>query len=424
MSATKFATLVVYLLPIALAAFGARLIAQENRSTTLFERVQSMPVAPAAADSIKFEVNGIVRKPDLTEAQAVVFCINVEPSKSTLLSKTTSDDRGHFSLLLSVSEQQNKHLMLFAIDSEDRLAWHSGLSHLKPNTSLSILLHESSGRIAGKLIAPRGESVDGLPVKIWAFFEPVQNGAGCSVDCEPFEFKTTSDANGDFAIEGLPASTHAFVKFESEKFDCLQSVIATSADMPADERRWGQATGYFSESARIRLFPVHELQGTVVDSQGNPIAGVEIDGQHFGETAAVSDALGRFTIHRLNPTALGPSVPKDYFEIFGVKPPAESRFASTTFQLDRSQFLKDTIRPIVLQGARVSGRVLSATTKQPLAGIQIREKRSSGIHASDADGRFQFSIAPGPHDFQFSPSWMGRTEATQFVDDPKSRAVR
>ncbi|MEO8270915.1 MAG: carboxypeptidase regulatory-like domain-containing protein, partial [Aureliella sp.] len=424
MRTPKFASHFICVAVITLTSCGARLIAQENGSSSLFERVKSLPLTPAATDARNVEFHGIVREPDFTEAQAVVICISAEPSKTTILGRTTTDSGGRFSFSLSPSEKQSKFLKVFAIDAEDRLGWCSGFSHSTPVASLPVVLHENSGRIAGKLIATNGEPVDGIPVRVWALFEPFENASGCCVDFEPFQFKTVSDADGNFAIGGLPASMHAVIRIEAEDFDNQLPVIATSAETPQKQQGWIPSAIIFSEFAEIKLFPKHELLGTVVDSQGNPIAGVRLCGQSNSDAEAVSDAEGRFTMRRLNPTALGPSVPKGYSEIIEVIPPAGSRFTSTYFQLNRQQFIKDTIKPIVLEGAWVNGRVLSATTKQPLPGIQVRDKLQRALQTSDAEGRFRFNLGSGPQDIQFSPNWMSETEATQFLADPKSRAVR
>ena len=113
----RFASHVMCVAVITLTSFGSQLIAQDHGATSLFERVHSMPVAAAEADSKNIEFHGIVRQPDFTEAQAVLFCISAEPSKTTTLGKTTTSSRGRFSFSLSASEEQLKHLMAFALAS-------------------------------------------------------------------------------------------------------------------------------------------------------------------------------------------------------------------------------------------------------------------------------------------------------------------
>jgi len=264
--------------------------------------------------------------------------------------------------------------------------------------------------------------MSGIQAEVSVLIAPIQASGGCALNTEPFQFKAISDVNGHFVIDGLPANIHAGVTIASDKWDCIGAMAGTSSNTPAVKRGWVRTTEYFAGPARIKLFPKCELNGTVVDSEGVPVAGVHIGFQH----EAVTDEDGKFTIHRLDPSAWDVDELKDYEEGVQVDPPNDSRFLRTYISLDREQLSTKTIKPVVLQGTWVSGRILSAESKQPLVGIEIRAENQMGNarSVSDADGRFRFPLQPGSKTLRFAPLWMSDEERQYFHDNPKSRAVR
>ncbi len=425
------AGLVLFSIPLRLSpSDSATLVAQDKstkeRATTLFERVQSMAIATTSENSRPMTISGVVRNSELIPTEAVVFCLSIKDSSAQLIGRTATDTLGRYSLTLTPSESQRKHLSLYTVDSLNRITGDSSFLFTNANSealqNVSFALNENTGRVEGELLAPGSQPMSGIKVKVLFFSTPTTNHYACRVDTEPFQFKAISDESGHFVIDGLPADLHAVVTIESDTWDSIVAIVGTSRDTPTVKGNYSKTTNYFAVAAQIKLYPKCDLNGVVVDTEGAPVAGVRIGYQR----EAITDADGKYTIRRLDPNAWGEDELMDYGEGVGVEPPSDSRFSETYFNLDREQLSSRTIRPVVLQGTWVSGRILSAKSKQPLADIEIRSEKQRGSDppTSDADGRFRIALQPDQKSLRFAPNWMSNEERQQFQNDPKSRAVR
>jgi len=416
--------------PLPQSAQSTKVDAPEGNSTnieskTLFERVNEMEVAAPAANATRLQVHGFVRKPDLTPARSVVLCIAYENSKLVLLGRTVADARGHYSLNIPLADDQQ--LNVFAVDIDDRLGWESYFRRKSVRQDfanpLFLILHDATGQVEGRLLAPGGRPMKGIEVAVTALIDPIDSARSCSFGLEPFEFRALSDAEGHFSIQGLPEKMLAILAFDfnNNNWGSFTSVVATSSDTPdvIRNRGWAQTTNYFAGSAEIKLFPKCEISGSVVDAKGRPISGASIDGNK-----AITDDAGQFKLRGLDLDAWGSAEATDYFESHSIEPPLGGQFQSTYFRIDREQMQSRTIKPVVLEGTWISGRILSSQTKQPIIGIHVVSKNGQVNATSDDDGRFRGSIKSGQHEINFTPAWMSHEEQQLLLADPKSRAVR
>ncbi|MCA9194120.1 MAG: carboxypeptidase regulatory-like domain-containing protein [Planctomycetales bacterium] len=406
-----------------LPSVATTLVAQKMTAgaTTLFERVQSMEIAEAPENAVAWTFEGVVRKSDFTAARAVIFCLSVENSTAILVGKTVTDAHGRYLLSIAATESQREHLKLYAVDSLSHFdgASRRSIANAKSNQSnhISFVLSENTGRVEGELVGPGGRPMIGIKVKVRALYAPTVALNVRDVENAPFEFNSVSDESGHFVIDGLPSNMQATVTIDSDDWDCLDTMVGTSSDTPAVERRWARTMQYFAGSGKIQLLPKSEITGLVVDSQSSPVVGARI--RDAAETITTTDINGRFTIRRVDPNVWG------VIETVVVEPPSDSRFSKKYVTFDREQLSTRTIEPVVLEGTWVSGRILSTKSKKPLAGIQIQaENYERDLPVTDVDGKFRIALAPGERTLRFVPQWMNSTEKKQFQDDSKSRAVR
>lgn len=428
----SLASLLLFLIPLRLIPVTSQtLIAQDHpqniAAITLYERVQSMPLAATSEEAVTITIEGRVRKKDFTPAQAIVFCLQIQGSTAQLIGRSVTDEQGRYSLSIAATDSlRNKQLSLYAVDALNRLGWESRLniSDLQSDKLINIplLLNESTGSANGELLAPGGKPMSGIKIVASEVCSPTDLSNSCRVDIAPFEFNAVSNENGQFSISDLPTNMLVRTSVDSDVWDCLRTVIiGTSGDMPDTGQKLASIWQYFEVSASIKLFPRVKLHGMVVDRKGTPVADAWV--RSLPETT--TDGNGKFSIQRFDPNAWGMDELKSYRETFEVEPPTDSRFVKTRFTLDHEQLSSREIKPVVLEGAWVSGRVLSAHTKQPLEGIQVRAEANQNVLAtSDANGMFRFAMRPGQHSLRLAPRWMTSQERRQYQEEPLSRAVR
>lgn len=238
----------------------------------------------------------------------------------------------------------------------------------------------------------------------------------------PLQAQITSDENGHFALDGLPASVHVLFNVNSKEWTSNKPIMMpTSADAPRLQLGRIAIANIAPNPAKIKLYPRCELIGTVVDRQGQPIAGVRLMSNSSGAT---TNDQGQYTLVRPDFDDWGPDESKLFVASFVVVPAENSQFANTYFIIDATHIAARTIKPCVLNGELLSGRLLSAVTQKPLAGIRVQLTGSSKRSVTGADGRFRLPIEFGQRELEFTPQWMTHDEQTRFLADPNSKAVK
>jgi Carboxypeptidase regulatory-like domain len=192
------------------------------------------------------------------------------------------------------------------------------------------------------------------------------------------------------------------------------------------------------DPATLMLLPRnHQVEGTIVDSQGKPIKSAHVRAVQFSHDAngfamdyrvadseptlasAVSDETGRYRLS---------SLPKGTTVIFAVDQP---RFVGPTFACKPDD---QTIPPVTLEDAGgITGTLVDAVTGQPVARAQItcdRIERTDGILGAggggartDAQGHFSLTgLAPGVYNLLFQSSPKGRRFTARAVEGVRVKA--
>ena len=186
------------------------------------------------------------------------------------------------------------------------------------------------------------------------------------------------------------------------------------------------------------LLPLsHKVEGSVVDTQGKPIRGVQV--RVFGLD---HDANGFATDYRGDQEdALLGSTVTDEAGRYALSLPADTRVHFTPYHLRyvgptfscRPEVR--TIATVTLQDAGgIAGTVLDATTRKPVAGATIAAQTIElgnrlplgggwGDATSDARGHFQIgSLEPGVYNLLFQTSPRGRRFTAQAVEGVRVKA--
>jgi hypothetical protein len=212
---------------------------------------------------------------------------------------------------------------------------------------------------------------DGHPMK----------GAFVGCDDRDTQFNTTSDDDGRFSLA-------------AEANGCL--AVATLAGFVASDRT-PLAAG---RSNTLRLNRGGSIEGEVVDERGAPVTsyllgiesylGPNLDSAPAGAVRTINDAAGAFTWENLVPGRYVLSASAE------ARPPVRSR--AVDVEINRAT---RRVRIVLPRGARLTGRVLDAETKRPIAGAHVALDRIAvtGADAShpvtaDDEGRYSLEGAP------------------------------
>jgi hypothetical protein len=192
------------------------------------------------------------------------------------------------------------------------------------------------------------------------------------------------------------------------------------------------------DPATLMLLPRnHQVEGTIVDSQGKPIKSAHVRAVQFSHDAngfvmdyrvadkeptlasAVSDETGRYRLS---------SLPRGTTVIFAVDHP---RFVGPTFACKPDD---QTIPPVTLEDAGgITGTLVDAMTGQPVARALIscdlieRTERilggGGGGAQTDAQGNFALTgLAPGVYNLLFQSSPKGRRYTARAVEGVRVKA--
>ncbi|MES1244829.1 MAG: carboxypeptidase regulatory-like domain-containing protein [Acidobacteriota bacterium] len=223
-------------------------------------------------------------------------------------------------------------------------------------------------RIAGRVVDARGEPVEGAQVR--AYLSGISRGCAIYVEAAcpgPADSRAgDTDADGRFAFESLEPGWYE---------------VSLPNDLSLVERRLGEAGKSAGEIAFVLPEPLVPLEGRVVDADGAPVAGarVSVSGDR-PDTEVRTGTDGNYRFPRVLP---GPQRLEVRHEDFG-------SFADRVQVAGpRTRFDVRMARATIVQG-RILGRDGS-----PVAAPSLQVDREAV--EVDAEGRFQFSLAPGEH---------------------------
>jgi protocatechuate 3,4-dioxygenase beta subunit len=341
-----------------------------------------------------------------------------------ILATTTTDDQGVFAFRqVALQKPYIDELPRTAPCPWDVVAMAKGrgLAWERPSTPrgrlpLELTLAPAS-KIQGRIVDPDGKPVGGAEVRvqrIQSLDQPAQ-GTVTSADHINFEgsklpLTTTSDADGRFALDGLPANMRVLLAVSDNRF-IHQSVFVATTDKAQPPVVVGRGialhggitnrtepvhTGAFS----VTLKPGHRLRVRVIAAGMNkPLPGARLTqvlGPSTLPAVPAADADGRLSVSPLAPgkymLRVLPPNESDYLGInFPVTIPAEKREIEETASL-----------PL---GVAITGQVVEGDTGKGLAGVVVahqpqtagaRDNRTLAPTArTGPDGRFRIAVLPG-----------------------------
>ena len=319
----------------------------DSIATELIDRIQSLEVAPAPADTKKIAIHGSVYTPSLSPARGIVACWSLEKdgTAATFLGKIDTNIRGQFSIEIVTTVKPTSTLHIIAISFNHGIGWtQCNTTELATKRSHSIMLHDGSGSIEGTLLAPGNKPVAGFELSVHDIFE--DQGGGISTNYFPIQYSTKSDDNGHFVIEGLPSKVYVLLNIQSKELISKQTIMPTSPGIPSPQSGTNQIKTIAS-GTEIKLFPRVELTGNVVDALGQPITDARIIASF---SRAVTDEEGKYTLVRPDVSAWSVAEAATYVEQLIVQPPEKSRFVETILYVNPGHFSERTIKPCILKG--------------------------------------------------------------------------
>lgn len=141
-----------------------------------------------------------------------------------------------------------------------------------------IVLHPGRD-VTGRVLDPEGKPVAGL--ELTASLQ--KHMLGHTIEDIIPDFRLTTDADGRFLVRHVPPCT----------LDAFARV--TGYEMVEFGERIPAGTGTF-EFPDVRLTADAPIVGTVKDKSGQPLAGIKVETNHWGERTTVTDTDGRFEL--------------------------------------------------------------------------------------------------------------------------------
>jgi len=187
-----------------------------------------------------------------------------------------------------------------------------------------------------------------------------------------------------------------------------------------------------TQNVNALLQPGGEIEGTVTEGEGIPIAGVEVCALERGievpSRCVLTTASGEYAIAGL---AGG-----EYDVEFSASPGYVTQFYEAAASRAQAKAVKLTAGAPAVEGVSavlqpvtggIAGTVRSAVTKAPLAGVQVcahgAARKAERCTASAADGAYTIAALPvGPYTVHFLPAEAGSSYAPQFYDNKANEA--
>jgi RNA polymerase sigma factor (sigma-70 family) len=287
------------------------------------------------------------------------------------------------------------------------LAWQ----HLTPrwqSQPLTLTL-AAEGRVRGRLLGPGGRPVAGAQVRVLDV-APLHHGpvSRFTVDDgilnlhdSQVNLAATSDADGLFALGGLPARMRFTLGLAADGY-VGQTILAATADEPQPNVVGLTAFGRPVEPVHsgvweLTLQPTHRLRGQVrfADS-GRPVAGVRVSTCRPPLLGATTDAGGRFTLDGL---------PAGPCSVIVAAPRGQTEYLGTATEVRLSAEPETETSLALPRGIIVAGTVVDADTGKGLPRVDVtywgvavpgrKVHHQAGQVRTDARGRFRLAVPPG-----------------------------
>ncbi len=358
---------------------------------------------------VRGQVTGPDNKP-VPGADVAVIADEIRPpgersfkvfSRLRVLGKAKADAEGRFQLSVRRSTPDRDYAVLLLARGGSRSVALESLRTLLELEPTAMKL-EAGQQVRGRLVNAAGAPAAGVRLRVGQMARLGRPLSAARMEeelgVEAWPPPAVTDADGRFVLTGLPSLCTVHLESLDERFAPQWLSVRTDKTGEAD-------------AGTIMLAPPRVLQGTVVDRDtGQPlekahvhVASIE-SSQIRGHVSAHTNAEGHFVVkpypgEMVSLTACGAAGSPFLVGHQSLKWPASSRSETVQFKLRR--------------GILVQGRVVEEATKKPVSGARIEYRPLSGKNrhmdggtqltlwpwldaCSDADGRFQLPVLPGP----------------------------
>ena len=259
-------------------------------------------------------------------------------------------------------------------------------------------------------------------VEVWVF-----NASGSTIA------STTTDANGNYAVEGIAAGTYR-VEFYAYTFGA-NYVLQYYSNEPtlAAANAVAVSVGQSTQNINAALVPGAEISGTVTDAAGAsypgatgpPLPGISVTassttGSIYGY--ATTDSTGHYTIASL-PTGTYHVQFNDYTGSYfpqyynGRADPGATEDPVTATQGQVTKNISAALSP----AGRISGTVTDAQTGQPISEAYVTAYTSTGTLAGEtytsSNGTYTLGLlATGTYRVEFGPGYYAQGYGSQYYD--------
>ncbi len=305
--------------------------------------------------------------------------------------------------------------------------------------------------IEGRLVDPAGQPVAGVTVEVSKLWVPIRYNAltetgtlapyfaprdpRTPLDANLQEFRwtgpsATTDAAGRFVIPGLGPERLVVLVARSPTIATTRFTATTSTTMtePVDHRDGVDLIRWYPARCEVVVAPGRSVAGVVTDAATvQPLADWRVTGARspgrdprYDEVTTATDAAGRYTLTGLRPGG-------DDWVLFN--PPAGQPYLAAGFRIpspapDAENATPSRLDLAARRGVVVRGRVADKLTQAPLVGhvvagaIRAPQVLHGGVegiksnphlkdypgyadsrstpHFTDADGRYEVVLPPGP----------------------------
>ena len=220
-----------------------------------------------------------------------------------------------------------------------------------------------------------------------------------------WQLKATTDANGRWKMDGLPARAQVSLALDDARFVKKSYTLSLRPDI---------------EAPALFVRPGATITGQIVTPDGAPIADLPVYSNWNGGDGPRTDAQGHFTLSGLEPGEVALRA-RDYSYLAGKKDdvgyvvPARNKvqaLAGKTTDIGQWRAVK---------GILAKAKVVNAQTKAPVVGARLNFYGGGNSTASDDKGEIQTRVLP--EELRDGSSVIGNVGATGYVSGNISRPL-
>lgn len=331
-------------------------------------------------------VTGIVKAADskVVPGAAVYAIKSVDEEEPKILAKTLSEADGSFMVSLEPIGMGCQSYLLVAHTEDGYLGWSNYLvwENMKDKDISAEIFGSKVGEYKGKVIDDNGKPLAGVQIK---------------PDSIRIKHSDKIDSMADVGMLKLAMQLPSAVTDDLGVYVLKNIPEIAEVKVTVEKSGYAEKSDFAVECPRdLTLVPAGSISGRVIDADGKPIKGLEIQaiGGSFPEAVTAED--GTFK--------LDPIVPDDYLIFLDSEDLVAAAINDVKVSAGKTTKLKD-MRAI--KGVFLRGKVVDVDTGKPLSGIDISitylkdlDNTFSNGFETDENGVFKKRMLPGKYNIE------------------------